>query len=82
MFLEITLDTSGGAQVLTVPKRSVITEQGRTFVFVFRGGETYERRIVVLGAEGQDYYEVRSGVQAGERIVTQGIYQLRSTQAG
>jgi multidrug efflux pump subunit AcrA (membrane-fusion protein) len=68
--------------VLSVPKASVITEQGRTFVFVFRGGETYERRIVVLGSEGQDYYEVRSGVQADERVVTEGIYQLRSTQPG
>jgi RND family efflux transporter MFP subunit len=82
MFVELTLDTSGRAQVLSVPKASVITEQGRTFVFVFRGGETYERRIVVLGSEGQDYYEVRSGVQANERVVTEGIYQLRSTQPG
>jgi multidrug efflux pump subunit AcrA (membrane-fusion protein) len=36
----------------------------------------------VLGAEGQDYYEVRSGLQEGERVVTEGIYQLRSTQPG
>lgn len=82
MFVEITLDTSGGARVLTVPKQSVITEQERTFVFVFKGGETYERRVVLLGSEGQDYYEVRSGLTAGERVVTEGIYQLRSTQPG
>lgn len=82
MFIEITLDTSGGARVLTVPKGSVTTEQGRAFVFVFKGGETFERRVVVLGAEGQDYYEVRSGVKSGERVVTEGIYQLRSTQPG
>lgn len=82
MFVEITLDTSGGAKVVTVPKQSVITDQGRTFAFVFRGGEIYERRVVVLGAEGQDYYEVKSGLQIGERVVTQGIYQLRSTQSG
>ena len=82
MFVEITLDTSGKAKVLAVPKQSIINEQGRTFAFVFRGGETYERRAVVLGAEGQDFYEVRSGLQAGERVVTEGIYQLRSTQPG
>ena len=78
----LTLGFSGGAPVLTVPKRSVITEQGRTFVFVFDGGERFERRAVVLGSEGQDYNEVRSGLQAGERVVTEGIYQLRSTQPG
>ncbi|MGI9107182.1 MAG: efflux RND transporter periplasmic adaptor subunit [Pyrinomonadaceae bacterium] len=82
MFVEITLDTSRGARVLAVPKASVITEQGRTFVFVFTGGEIYERRVIVLGAEGQEYYEVRSGVQPGERVVTEGIYQIRSTQPG
>ncbi|MCP9496418.1 MAG: efflux RND transporter periplasmic adaptor subunit [Pyrinomonadaceae bacterium MAG19_C2-C3] len=82
MFVEITLDTSGGARVLTVQKDSIITEQGRTFAFVFRGGETYKRRAVVLGAEGQDYYEVKSGLAPGERVVTEGIYQLRSTQPG
>ena len=82
MFVEITVDTSGGATVLSVPRESVITEQGRTFVFVFAGGETYEKRIVVLGAEGQDFYEVKSGVRAGERVVVEGIYQLRSTTPG
>jgi len=82
MFVEITLDTSGGASVLTVPKGAVITEQGRTFVFVFKGGETYEKRAVVLGSEGQEYYEVRSGLTSGDRVVTEGIYQLRSTQPG
>jgi RND family efflux transporter MFP subunit len=80
VFVEITLDTSGGNRVLTVPKQSVVTEQGQTFVFVFDGGERFERRPVRLGAEGQDYFEVQQGLAAGERVVTEGIYQLRSTQ--
>lgn len=82
MFVEITMDTTGKQTVLGVPKQAVITEQGRTFVFAFKGGETYEKRVVVLGVEGQDFYEVKSGLQAGERVVTNGIYQLRSTQPG
>ncbi len=82
MFVELTLDTSGGADVLGVPKAAVVTEQGRTFVYVFAGGERFEKRVVVLGAEGQDFYEIKSGVQAGERVVVEGIYQLRSTQPG
>ncbi len=80
VFVEITLDTSGGASVLTVPKQAVVTEQGQTFVFVFDGGERFERRPVRLGAEGQDYFEVQQGLAAGDRVVTEGIYQLRSTQ--
>lgn len=82
MFAEITIDMSGRQTVLAVPKQAVITEQGKTFVFVFKGGESFEKRAVVLGAEGQEFHEIKSGIEAGERIVIEGIYQLRSTQPG
>ena len=80
MFVEMTIDTSGDRQVLAVPKSAVVSEQGQTFVFVFDGGESFEKRLVALGAEGADYYEIASGLKEGERVVTDGIYQLRSTQ--
>jgi len=82
MFVEITVDTTGGNSGLSVPTAAVVTEQGRTYVYVFTGGERFEKRVVVISSEGQDYYEVRSGVQSGERVVIEGIYQLRSTQPG
>lgn len=80
MFVEITIDTSGNQNVLAVPKRAVVSEQGQTFVFVFDGGETFEKRPVAPGTEGADFYEIKSGLKEGERVVTEGIYQLRSTQ--
>jgi RND family efflux transporter MFP subunit len=82
MFVEITIDTTGNITVLSVPKQAVVNEQGKTFVYVFMGGEVFEKRVVVLGSEGQDFYEIKSGVKAGERVVVEGIYQLRSTQPG
>jgi multidrug efflux pump subunit AcrA (membrane-fusion protein) len=81
-FVEMTIDTSGIAQVLAVPKTAVVTEQGQTFVFVFTGGESFEKRPVALGAEGADFYEVKSGLKENDRVVTEGIYQLRATQPG
>ena len=80
MFVEMTIDTSGKTQVLAVPKKAVVTEQGQSFVFVFDGGESFEKRPVSLGVEGADFYEIKSGLKEGERVVTEGIYQLRSTQ--
>ncbi len=82
MFVEMTIDTSGKTQVLAVPKKAVVTEQGQSFVFVFDGGEAFEKRPVSLGVEGADFYEIKSGLKEGERVVTEGIYQLRSTQPG
>ncbi len=82
MFVEITIDTSGDRKVLAVPKKAVITEQGQTFVFVFDGGEIFEKRPVALGAEGEDFYEVKTGLKENDRVVVEGVYQLRSTQPG
>lgn len=81
-FVEITLDTSGDRQVLAVPKSAVVREQAETFVFIFDGGETFEKRQVALGAEGADFYEIVSGLKEGDRVVIEGVYQLRTTQAG
>ena len=81
-FVEVTIDTGGNAQTLAVPKQAVVNEQGQTFVFVYIGGENFERRAVVLGAEGADYSEVKTGLKEGERVVTEGVYQLRSTEPG
>ncbi len=80
MFVDITIDTTGERQVLSVPKQAVVNDQGQTFVFVFTGGETFEKRPVALAIDGTDFYEVKSGLKEGERVVTEGIYQLRSTQ--
>ena len=82
MFVEMTVDTTGGQSVLSVPKQAVVTEQGKTFVYVFKGGEQFEKRVVVLGSEGQEFYEIKQGLKEGERVVVEGIYQLRSTQPG
>ncbi|MDQ3372485.1 MAG: efflux RND transporter periplasmic adaptor subunit [Acidobacteriota bacterium] len=79
-FVEVTIDTSGDRRVLAVPKSAVVREQGETFVFVFTGGESFERRAVALGAEGAEFFEVNSGLKEGDRVVTEGVYQLRTTQ--
>lgn len=79
-FVEVTIDTSGDRKVLAVPKQAVVREQGETFVYVFTGGENFERRAVALGAEGADFFAVNSGLKEGERVVIEGVYQLRTTQ--
>ncbi|WP_352431024.1 efflux RND transporter periplasmic adaptor subunit [Pyrinomonas sp.] len=82
MFVEIVFDVGETTPVLAVPKRAVITEEGRTYVFVFNGSERFEKRAVLLGAEGRDFYAVKSGLNRGERVVVDGVYQLRSARPG
>ncbi len=77
--MQANLRLSAGAKttVLLVPKESVLDNEGKKIVYVLRSGEEFERRDVVLGDEYGDKIAIISGVKRGERVVTQGAYQLK-----
>jgi cobalt-zinc-cadmium efflux system membrane fusion protein len=63
--------------VLLVPKESILDNEGKKIVYVLRTGEEFERRDVTVGDEYGDKVSILSGVKPGERVVTQGAYQLK-----
>jgi len=63
--------------VLLVPKDSILDNEGKKIVYVLRTGEEFERRDVVVGDEYGDKVAVVTGLKPGERVVTQGAYQLK-----
>jgi RND family efflux transporter MFP subunit len=73
---------SGGApalSVVTVPEASVVTDSDARYVFVEVGDRTYERRAVeVVPGAGAGRVALRSGLAAGERVVTNGAFTLKS----
>ncbi len=60
---------------LLVPKVAVRTDGGQSIVFVVHENRA-ERRAVTVGAADGDQVEVVSGVNAGERIVVDGVSTL------
>jgi len=60
---------------LLVPKGAVRTADGASIVFVVHG-DRVERRAVKLGAADGDLTEVVSGLNAGDRVVTEGVAAL------
>lgn len=78
MSSEITIDTSAGREVISVPKTAITDEQGQKIVYVYNGGERFSKRVIKLGSEGQTSVEVVSGLEAQERVVVSGLYQIRS----
>jgi membrane fusion protein, heavy metal efflux system len=60
-----------------VPAAAVVDDAGRPIVFVQRGGETFERRPVTLGARTGDLVQITEGVKPGDRVVTKGAYLVR-----
>lgn len=75
MFLTVTLERSR-RQVLMVPEEAISPRQGRQYVYVIVDGRAVERE-VEIGARSPGFTEIRSGVVAGDMIVTEGIQRLR-----
>jgi membrane fusion protein, heavy metal efflux system len=77
MQANLRLDAGAPVPVLLVPREAVIDNEGKKIVYVLLSGEEFERRDVVLGDEYGGQVAILSGVKAGERVVTQGAYQLK-----
>jgi len=77
--MQANLRLSAGASqpVVLIPKESILDNEGKKIVYVLRTGEEFERRDVMVGDEYGDKVAIVSGVKAGERVVTQGAYQLK-----
>lgn len=63
------------AEVL-VPQRAVSQAQGVNAVWVIRADSSVEYRPVELGPTYDSLWSIRQGVQAGERVVTEGLLKL------
>jgi len=77
MQANLRLGVGARTNLLLVPKESILDNEGKKIVYVLRTGEEFERRDVVVGDEYGGKVAIVSGVKPGERVVTQGAYQLK-----
>lgn len=66
------------APVLAIPRTAVLRPAGDARVFVDKGGHAYENRVVTLGRHGENLWEVVAGLNAGEKVVSNGNLLLDS----
>jgi len=78
MFAAVQLYLPGEEEALALPRSAVLSDEGRSFVFVHREGEFYLRRPVRTGRASVDWIEVTSGLAGGETVVTSGAFLLKS----
>lgn len=62
---------------LTVPRTAIVQLEGRPAVFT-RAGRGYRPQSVELGVTDGDNVEVRQGLHAGDNVVTEGAFALKS----
>jgi RND family efflux transporter MFP subunit len=79
MFVSVHLTAEVEPSVLLVPDSAVLRSGAKNTVFVALDGGRFDARTVVLGAEAEDaMYQVISGLNEGERVVTSGQFMLDS----
>lgn len=63
---------------LSVPKNAVLFNGDHNMVYVETAPGEFAGRSVELGQAGEDFYEVLSGLQEGEKVVTNGTFLIDS----
>jgi Cu(I)/Ag(I) efflux system membrane fusion protein len=71
--VELTADMGEG---LTIPLSAVMPTGERALVFVDKSGGRIEPRYIDLGGTFDDRYEVKRGLQEGERVVASGNFLI------
>jgi cobalt-zinc-cadmium efflux system membrane fusion protein len=77
MQANVRLDAGEQVTAMLIPREAVLEHEGRKIVYVLLSGEEFERREVVVGDEMGNRVAVLSGLNKGERLVTQGVLQLK-----
>ncbi|MDP2652840.1 MAG: efflux RND transporter periplasmic adaptor subunit [Candidatus Omnitrophota bacterium] len=77
MYLNVFIRIDAGEK-LSVPVEAVFDTGSKKIVFVDKGDGILEPRDVVLGVKAEDVYELVSGLQEGESVVTSGNFLIDS----
>ena len=79
MFASIEIPTPKGRSAVMVPSTAIQQIEDRQLVFVRVGETEFERRNVKSGSREGEFVEIVSGVKPGERVVTKGSFDVKST---
>lgn len=80
-FVEIYLLSSPMEGVISLPRTALTEEQGSFFVYRQLDAECYEKQLVTTGIDNGERVQILSGIHHGDKIVTQGAYQVKLASA-
>jgi membrane fusion protein, multidrug efflux system len=77
MFARITVDLGLRPNSILVPERSVAELQGKNFMWIIGQDNKASQRAVNVGGQFAENLLILQGLQAGERIVVEGLQKVR-----
>ena len=78
MFADVVIHAAPRTKVLNIPREALIPTGTEQRVIMALGGGRFAARPVEVGIESGDRVEIRSGLQAGEQVVTSAQFLLDS----
>lgn len=78
--LHLAMSLQDGIHKTVVPRTSLVEEMGNYFVFIHKGGDSFEKREVRIGTTDGRVTQILKGVNEGEYVVSQGAMSLKLSQ--
>jgi len=75
MFANVEIITDLHSAAISIPQSAVLTDGGKTVVFV-TDGNGYQKRVVTAGVQSSDRVEIIEGLKEGDKVVVKGNYLL------
>jgi cobalt-zinc-cadmium efflux system membrane fusion protein len=82
MFAKVDLTATGGAKVIFVSSRAVLSDSERPRVIVVTSEDTFQLRPVEVGSEVEGRMRILSGLKPNEKVVTDGALFLKNEIEG
>ncbi len=78
LFVQVQVTSDQGRSGTEIPAAAVQTIDDKPIAFLRAGPERFERHDLQLGVQRPDWVEVRAGLNAGDEVVTEGAFALKS----
>lgn len=75
MFANVEIITDLHSTAISIPQAALLSDGGKTVVFV-ADGNSFKKRVVTAGIQGNDRVEIIDGLAEGDKVVVKGNYLL------
>lgn len=79
-FVDVAVQLPAQGQTVVIPERALLTLGNEEYVMIEDAPNKYHKQPVVIGTRSQDRIEIVKGLQAGQRVVTEGNLLLESRE--
>jgi len=73
--VEVTINTYQNTKTLSIPRHLVMNDENGNYLFLESNGKAIKKYITLKGESGIDY-EIKSGLNIGDRLIVKGSAQL------